>query len=485
MRASLMTLLLSAAPAAVFVQPAAVHRFHAEHVLGTSFDLAVAGAPAGQAALAHAAALSEIARLDAVLSGWRSDSELAALNRSQGPFKASPDLYAVIANCEAWRAATGGRFDARLGGAEQVWEAAERTSKAPRAAALTRSLPAGEVRLDVEGRTIDRAGAVFAVDALAKGYIVDAALKAARAAAPAATGILVNIGGDLACHGFGPDGPWRVGVGEDRTLSLVSGAVATSGPGERDRLIGAAGHGRTLDPATGAPSSTRLATVIASTATEADALATAFSVMPPREAIAFAGARPGVEARILDAGGIIHASAGWRDEAAPSLIRTAAQTPPKAAAGKPWPQDFRVAIGYTIFGGVEHPPMMVIYVTDARGALVRTVGSLGKAPVRFLDSNYVWHSAWKKKVPATPVEDKTHPTRPPGRYTMIWDGKDDYGRPVPQGRYTINIEASRELGGHGVQKIVLDLGALPTSGLAPPAEEAGPASARYGVTQGG
>ncbi len=497
MRSSLLSLFLGVAPAVLAVQPAPVQRFHAERVLGTTFDMVTVGLSLGDALRAQGAALGEIARLDRVLSGWREDSELAVLNRSNGAFAASHDLFEVIAACEAWRESTGGRFNARLGKVEAVWDAGERAGLAPAAAALAPVLTGAHepARLDAAARTIDRGGAVFAIDALAKGYIVDAALRAAKAAAPQAAGFLVNIGGDLACHGMGPGGePWRVGIaagGEgvnqasERYIRLSSGGVATSGLGERDRVIGDVAHGRTLDPASGAPATARLATVTAPTTAEADALATAFSVMPPQQAIAFADARPGVAARIVDAQGLVHPSARWRDESAPVRLQSVAETLPALPSGKPWPQDFRVAIGYTIFGGVEHPPMMVIYVTDARGALIRTVGSVGKAPVRFLDSNYVWHGAWKKKVPATTVEDKTHPTRPPGHYTMMWDGKDDYGRPVPQGRYTINIEASREQGGHGVQKIVLDLGALPTSGLAPPAEEAGPASARYGVTQGG
>lgn len=494
MRSSLLSLFLGAAPAVLAAQPAPVQRFHKDHVLGTSFDMVTVGLALGGALRAQGAALAEIARLDRVLSGWREDSELAALNRSIGAFSASQDLYAVIEDCEFWREATGGGFDARLGKLEAIWDAGERMGHTPTGLSLAPALAAHEpVKLDPAARTIDRGGVVFAIDALAKGYIVDAALNAARAAAPNAAGLLVNIGGDLACHGTGPGGePWRVGVaagGEgvneapERTIRMSGGGAATSGPGERDRVIGDVAHGRTLDPATGAPVRTRLATVTAPTAAEADALATALSVMSPQQAIAFADARPGVAAQIVDAQGQAHVSSAWRDEAAPVMLHRVAQTLPALPSGKPWPQDFRVAIGYTIFGGVEHPPMMVIYVTDARGALIRTVGSVGKAPARFLDSNYVWHSAWKKKVPATNVEDKTHPTRPPGRYTMMWDGKDDYGRPVPQGRYTINIEASRELGGHGVQKIVLDLGPLPTSGLAPPAEEAGPASARYGITQ--
>ena len=42
------------------------------------------------------------------------------------------------------------------------------------------------------------------------------------------------------------------------------------------------------------------------------------------------------------------------------------------------------------------------------------------------------------------------PTRPPGKYTVVWDGKDDRGKPLPAGTYTVFIEAAREHGTHQI-----------------------------------
>ena len=42
-------------------------------------------------------------------------------------------------------------------------------------------------------------------------------------------------------------------------------------------------------------------------------------------------------------------------------------------------------------------------------------------------------------------------TRPAGKYTLKWDGKDNTGKMVKPGKHTVNIEAARE---HGTYQIV-------------------------------
>ena len=491
---------------AAFVAPAqaAVHRFHDDHVLGTSLDFAVVGADAGAAARALGAARAEIARLDAVLSGWRGDSELSRLNASTGSMRVSEDLYRVIAACEAWRAQTAGAFSARLGTVEAGWRAAETEGALSDPAALAAIAERAEtapVRLDPAARSIDRAGVVFAVDALAKGYVIDAALDAAARAAPQAKGLMLDIGGDLRCRGQAPDpAGWRIGLaqGSDadnlaplQAIRLADRAVATSGPGARDRVIGGQSFVHTLSPRTGGSAGGTTASVVAGTAADADALATALSVMPAEQALTLAEGMPGVEARLIGSDGAVSATSGWDNLLAPAppagrvapnpaaLIRVAARAAPA------WPSGYEVDIDYTIPDlalGRYRPPFVAIWITDERGALVRTLFHLGNRPRRYLDSNYIWWRAFDGAGQSDQLFSVTRPSRPPGRYSAVWDGRDDNGALVGQGRYTVNIETTREHGGHSYQTIPLDLGAKPASGAAGAQTEAGPAAARYGPT---
>ena len=486
---------------AVAVSPAsaAVHRFHDDHVLGTSMDFAVVGVDAAQAARALAAARAEVARLDKVLSGWRDDSELAGLNASTGPAAVSEDLYRVIEGCEAWRRQCDGAFSARLGQAEMRWNAAADDGAAPdmpRLRDLVDRSEAAPVRLERAARTIDRAGVTFAVDAYAKGYIVDAALAAASRAVPEAGGMMLDIGGDLRCLGEAPGAEgWRIGVASAATadnvrpariLRVSDKAVATSGAGARDRTIDGCAYGHTLSPTSGQPVSRSTVTVIADRTADADALSTALSVMPIDKGLALANALPGVEARILTDNGVEHRTTGWNAYLVPLVATKADRLQPTLAAfgsAAAWPAGFEVDVQYEIpelSVGRYKPPFVVIWITDQNGALVRTLFHLGNRPRRFLNSNYVWWKAFGDDPAAQEKLDTvTRPSRQPGRYTAVWDGKDDAGRPVGQGKYTINIETSREHGDHTYQAIALDLGAKPAAGNAAGGVEAGPAAARY------
>jgi thiamine biosynthesis lipoprotein len=109
---------------------------------------------------------------------------------------------------------------------------------------------------------------------------------------------VLNAGGDVAAAG----GPWRVGVRHPEhadklctVLALTDGAVATSARYERgDHII----DGRTGRPATGLLS----LTVVASSLTEADSVATAAFAMGA-EGVEWAASLPGCEVFAVDADG--------------------------------------------------------------------------------------------------------------------------------------------------------------------------------------
>ncbi|WP_226562264.1 DUF2271 domain-containing protein [Salipiger thiooxidans] len=443
-------------------------RFHADHILGTSLDVTAVATDEAAATNAAEAVRSEIARLDLILSGWCDDSELASLNRASARYTSS-ELYTVLRSAAGWRAVTDGAFDERLGEVEQLWRKAASGSEGPDEVALGEAIaraiqhgePCGADNMVRRGE-----GVRFTLDGFAKGVIIDAALEAGRRAAPGVVGLLVDIGGDMRCWGRSPStGGWLVGIADPLSggdniepaavITLTDKAVATSGRGDRDLRISGRSYSHLLDAKSGRPVETVAGvTVVADRAADADALATAFSVMNVEASMALADRLPGVAARITLSDGRHSVSTRWSAWWPVPAVLNGNASPPlllaqsTAQQSQAWPAGFALSIQYEVpevSGGRYRRPYLAIWVTDSNGRAVRTITLLGTRP-GWQRGNYRWSRLYASAQP-TMVDATARPTRGPGRYTAVWDGRDDAGRPVPQGVYTIHVEAIREYGG--------------------------------------
>lgn len=487
----------AARPAAATPADRQAHRFHEDHVLGTSLDVIAVTLDAATARRALDAVRAEIARLDAVLSGWRADSELSRLNRLHAPTKMSADLWHVVSAAESWRTATGGAFSGRLGTVIEHWRQAAEAGQLPDSRQLQQlaaRAEAAEVPLDAGQQQVTRPeGVVFALDALAKGYVIDAAVQAARRAEPELAGLMVDIGGDVRCFGCAPRAEgWRVGVagagqGADNAPVAVTvllrgdQAIATSGRGARDLAVAGQVFSHTLSPASGlSVEGVHSATVIANNAADADALATALSVMPLEQGLALADRLEGVAALLQGADGRQWTSQRWarhllaNDEPRFVLAATAND------GAEAWPRDFNVSIAYEvprIQSESYRAPYVTIWITDENKQLVRTLVVLGADP-KWIDSNYIWWRRYGRKMPA--LDTIAKPTRQPGRYSVSWDGLDDAGARVGQGKYIVHVEASREHGTHTYQSFEIELGSKGIEKALPAKEEMGNVRLVYG-----
>ena len=67
-------------------------------LMGTFFDIQVVGRDEAAAMVAIGAAFEEVARVERLISEWREDSEISAVNRGagRGPVSVGPELYTVV-----------------------------------------------------------------------------------------------------------------------------------------------------------------------------------------------------------------------------------------------------------------------------------------------------------------------------------------------------------------------------------------------------
>ena len=221
--------------------------------------------------------LSEIDRLENILSLYRSDSALSRLNR-EGRLDAPPfELLDCLAQAQAVHRASGGRFDVTLQPLWALWAEAATGGRRPTLGERRRALAlAGMERVEITSERISLVpGMAVTLNGIGQGYVADRV--AALLEAEGLTNILIDTGEHRAL-GPRPDGTaWPIRApGRGATIPLTDRALATSAPlGTTFDAAGRDGH--ILDPGTGAPSASTLASISISapTAALADALATA------------------------------------------------------------------------------------------------------------------------------------------------------------------------------------------------------------------
>jgi len=482
--------------------------FHHENVLGTSLEIRVRAQDLTAADRAEAAALAEFDRQEDILSSWRAESELsrwAATRFVATPV--SPDLFRTLAQFDAWREKTSGALDPSVEAAARLWREASAAGRTPTATEMAETVEAMQQphwKLDGTKGTATRLTDVpLAFASFAKSAITSAAADAALAAG--ATGVMLNVGGDVVVRGALTQvvsiADPQAAAENDAALEHVvvrNRAVATSGSYRRGLDVRQQLSARApelshiLDPRTATPTGHVLSsTVIAPDAETAGALATAFSVLTPEESAQLAAATPGVDYLLVTREGETLRSAGFDGYAMPGLRPASyapasfAQAGRNAAASGLWNPAFELEISLEVVR-IDNPrarrPYVAVWVEDADHFPVRTIALWTEKP-RYIPELRQWYKDDQIRASKENSEELwrtvSSATRPPGQYTAKWDGKDNQGKLVKAGTYTICIEAVREHGTYQIEQHELQVNNQPQQFAFPAGRELGAVTLDY------
>jgi thiamine biosynthesis lipoprotein len=270
-------------------------RFHA---MGTTVEVTVVGGAPSLLTIAR----GRIRDLERRWSRFLPASEVSRLNAAPGvPLGVSPETVTLVSVARDAARMTDGRFDPLLLdaveaiGYRDTFTALDRPVAGP--APIRRHAGAVAITIDADGRTVTLpAGARFDPGGIGKGLAAD--LVADELRAFGASGVCVNVGGDLRVTGAPPGtgDAWLVAV-RDRPddepvahVAVADGGVATTSRSRR-RWTTADGIERhhVIDPATGRSARTPVtaATAIAADAWRAEVLSTV-AFLDRVEGIAFA-----------------------------------------------------------------------------------------------------------------------------------------------------------------------------------------------------
>ena len=240
------------------------------------------------------AAFDQIRNLNAIMSDYDDDSELMQLSQhsanefdsvGKAPWvKVSDDLFSVLESSKRFAELSEGAFDITVASVVRLWRRAKRMGKPPTQEQLERAMELvgndlWELDKQMQSVRLKKKSVRFDLGAIGKGYAIDRAFEILQAAG--FDTVLVDAGGDMRVGKAPPDG-WKIGILESngKTITFENRALATSGDTFQFVEFDGVRYSHIIDPKTGyGLTSPLIVRVFAPTACDADALASACSVL--------------------------------------------------------------------------------------------------------------------------------------------------------------------------------------------------------------
>jgi len=296
--------------------------------MACTFELMVNAGQYPEASQRGLEALDLVDGIEEQMSFFRPTSEISRINcmAADMPMPVEPRLFELLQLCCRLHDETSGAFDVTAGPLWETWGFARRAGRLPSESELDvarRSVGGRLLQLDPENRTVffRHPGVRLSLGSIGKGYALD---RAAALLAEAGIADFLFHGGYSSVLARGtrwdgsaadraatasdaPRGGWSVGVRDPLRPDRRLGEVRL-----RDRALGTSGstiqffrhegrrYGHILDPRTGRPAEEVLSTtVLAPTATMADALSTALFVLGPNHGIEYCRNHPEIAAILI------------------------------------------------------------------------------------------------------------------------------------------------------------------------------------------
>ena len=246
---------------------------------------------------------AKIEEAERILSHWCPDAELYQLNATLSfePIPIPPLLHELLTHAKWTYEQTGGAFDPTIAPLVNLWgfgPVSTNRLRIPTEKEIDETLlSTGMNQVEIlSGFRVRKKLPALQIDlsASAKGEIIDQVCELLNGRS--LTNYLVEIGGEIRASGNGKSGEgWIIGLedgSEDKsnelsTVNLLNYSVATSGTYRQTKpnpdSVKPASH--LIDPRTGRPVEHKLiaVNVLAPTARDADALATALMILGPKE----------------------------------------------------------------------------------------------------------------------------------------------------------------------------------------------------------
>ena len=283
-------------------------------LMGSRFDITVVAASQKKADSFINIAVTEISRIEKIISSWDPNSQTSSINKNAGikPVKVDLELFNLIERALKISKLTNGAFDISYASMDKIWKFDGSMTQMPSKKAIKKSVEKvgyQNIILDKNNQTVflKSEGMKIGFGGIGKGYAADKA-KQLLIKNGVVAGI-INAAGDLNTWGKQPSGKdWMVAIvnplNKEKVFSWMpvnNSAVVTSGNYEKYVRFNDVLYTHIIDPRTGCPATGVLSvTIFTKTAELADALATSIFVMGKGTGLDFINQLNGVECIIID-----------------------------------------------------------------------------------------------------------------------------------------------------------------------------------------
>lgn len=271
-------------------------------------------------------AFNKIAELEQIFSSYISTSDISKINKNAGikPVKVSPHVMEVVKKALYVANISDGAFDPTFGPFTKIYNFTPDEERIPTDIEIEKALRLinyKDVIIDEEKQTVmlKRKSMMLNLGGIAKGYIVDEAIKVLKA--NQVTWAIVKAGGDMVYFQSGKLARVvKIGLQHPRVkgellgkFKVLNASIATSGDYERFFIKNGVRYHHIIDPKTGKSASKSMSVTIINKTDDpaiSDGLSTAVFVLGPEKGIELIESLDRIDAIIVGADNSIRTTKG-------------------------------------------------------------------------------------------------------------------------------------------------------------------------------
>jgi thiamine biosynthesis lipoprotein len=270
------------------------------------------------------AAVAEVTRIENLVSDWKPDTEIAAVNKNAGirPVQVSNEVFELLKRALKVSKLTDGAFDVSYAAMDKIWKFDGSMTTMPTPEAIKKSVSKVGYEKIILNETdssvfLKDVGMKLGLGGIAQGYIADKIRTLLKTMG--CTSGIANVSGDIAAWGKQPSGkPWTIAIINPMnktkifaTFPLVDRSVETSGTYEKYVEFNGIRYSHIINPKTGYPAQGIVSVTVFAEQTElADVLAKGVFLFGVEAGLDLINQIKDVECIIVDYKGKIFTSKG-------------------------------------------------------------------------------------------------------------------------------------------------------------------------------